>query len=136
MLGYVDKVRHKYQHPMPKSTVNAPAKFKPSQYGAKFQTADVDTSPQLPVPIYTRFIASHMASYHLYACRGRFWCQVRMSLPRQPSQEVPRETLRGIHRFVWQPVLWHPLILEVSFKLYTKIIHDDSKGDRTPGVTP
>ena len=47
MLGYVDKVRHKYQHPMPKRPVNAPAKFKPIQYGAKFQTADVDTSPQL-----------------------------------------------------------------------------------------
>ena len=47
MSGYIDKARHKYQHPMPKLPVNAPAKFKPIQYGAKFQLADVDTSPQL-----------------------------------------------------------------------------------------
>ena len=32
---------------MPKRPVNAPAKFKPIQYGAKVQIADVDTSPQL-----------------------------------------------------------------------------------------
>ena len=47
MPGYVDKARHKYQHPMPKRPVNAPAKFKPIQYGAKVEPADVDTSPQL-----------------------------------------------------------------------------------------
>ena len=47
MPGYVDKERHKYQHPMPKLPVNAPANFKPIQYGAKVQTADVDTSLQL-----------------------------------------------------------------------------------------
>ena len=32
---------------MPKHPVNAPAKFKPIQYGAKVQTADVNTSPNL-----------------------------------------------------------------------------------------
>ena len=32
---------------MPKLPVNAPANFKPIQYGAKVQIADVDTSPQL-----------------------------------------------------------------------------------------
>ena len=32
---------------MPKRPVNAPAKFKPIQYGAKVQIADVDTSSQL-----------------------------------------------------------------------------------------
>ena len=32
---------------MPKCPVNAPSKFKPIQYGAKFQITDVDTSPQL-----------------------------------------------------------------------------------------
>ena len=47
MPGYIDKARHKYQHTMPKRPVNAPAKFKPIQYGAKVQIADVDTSPQL-----------------------------------------------------------------------------------------
>ena len=47
MPGYVDKARHKYQHPMTKRPVNATTKFKPIQYGAKVQTADVDTSPQL-----------------------------------------------------------------------------------------
>ena len=41
MPGYINKARHKYQHPMPKRPVNAPAKFKPIQYGAKVQTADV-----------------------------------------------------------------------------------------------
>ena len=45
--GYIDKARHKYQHPMPKRPVKAPEKFKPIQYGAKVQTADVKTSPQL-----------------------------------------------------------------------------------------
>ena len=47
MSGYIDKARHKYQHQMPKRPVNAPAKFKPIQYGAKVQIADVDTSPQI-----------------------------------------------------------------------------------------
>ena len=47
MPSYIDKARHKYQHPMKKRPVNAPAVFKPIQYGAKFQIADVDTSPQL-----------------------------------------------------------------------------------------
>ena len=47
MPCYIEKARHKYQHPMPKRPVNAPAKFKPIQYGAKVQIADVDTSPQL-----------------------------------------------------------------------------------------
>ena len=47
MPGYVNKGRHKYQHPMPKLPVNAPEKFKPIQYGAKVQTADVDTLPRL-----------------------------------------------------------------------------------------
>ena len=47
MPGYINKARHKYQHPMPKRPVNAPAKFKHIQYGAKVQIADVDTSPQL-----------------------------------------------------------------------------------------
>ena len=47
MPGYIDKARHKYQHPMPKCPVNALENFKPIQYGAKVQTADVDTSPQL-----------------------------------------------------------------------------------------
>ena len=42
MPGYIDKAHHKYQHPMPKRPVNAPAKFKPIQYGAKVQIADVD----------------------------------------------------------------------------------------------
>ena len=32
---------------MPKLPVNAPANFKPIQYGAKVEPADVDTSPQL-----------------------------------------------------------------------------------------
>ena len=32
---------------MPKRPVNAPEKFKPIQYVAKVQIADVDTSPQL-----------------------------------------------------------------------------------------
>ena len=47
MPGYIDKARHKYQHPMPKRPVNAPAKFKPIEYGAKVQTADVETLPRL-----------------------------------------------------------------------------------------
>ena len=47
MPGYVDKARHKYQHPMPKRLVNASEKFKPIQYGAKVQTADINTSPRL-----------------------------------------------------------------------------------------
>ena len=45
--GYIDKARHKYQHPMTKRPVNAPTKFKPIQYGAKVQIADVEKSPQL-----------------------------------------------------------------------------------------
>ena len=47
MRRYVDKARHKYQHPMQKRPVNAPEKFKPIQYGAKVQTADVETLPRL-----------------------------------------------------------------------------------------
>ena len=47
MPGYADKARHKYQHPMPKRPVNAPANFKTNQYAAKVQTADVNTSPRL-----------------------------------------------------------------------------------------
>ena len=47
MPGYINKARHKYQHPMSKRPVKAPEKFKPIQYGAKVQTAGVDTSPQL-----------------------------------------------------------------------------------------
>ena len=47
MPGYIGKSRTKFQHAMPKRPQHAPARFQPINYGAKVQTADVDTSPKL-----------------------------------------------------------------------------------------
>jgi len=47
MPGYIPDALHKFGHPKPTKPQHAPQKYKPIQYGAKVQEAEVDTSEKL-----------------------------------------------------------------------------------------
>ena len=67
MPGYIEKLLHKVQHPLPKKPVHSPHRWTPPQYGATIQTPVQDPKGQPVTDKERRWIQSVIGSLLYYA---------------------------------------------------------------------